>query len=59
MTRKHCTGWDEHIHVKELDSKVWHDNDLYSAECSKCGAKVDEQLSRRPTQVFVFCKGVE
>ena len=58
MSKKYCKGRDEHILVMEIDSKVWHDNDLYRAECSKCGAKEDRQLCRRSSEVSIACKGV-
>jgi len=57
MSRKYCTGREEHILVTQTGYKVWHDNDLYCAECSKCGAKEDRQLCRRASEVSIACKG--
>ena len=59
MSGEYCTGRDGHILVKEIDSKVWHDDDLYYAECSKCGAKRYKQLSRRASQVIIACEEVD
>lgn len=59
MDKKYCKGWDEHILVTEIDSKVWHDYDHYCVECSKCGAKKDRQLRRRSSEVSIACKGVD
>jgi hypothetical protein len=50
----YCRGTDTHIQVVELDSKVWHDDDLYEMTCLKCGKK-DTMLSRRPSQTQMVC----
>lgn len=59
MSKKYCKGWDEHILVTEIEGKVWHDYDIYCVKCSKCGAKEDRKLARRPSQVIIACKGVD
>ena len=50
-----CIGSFKHINVTEIDSKVWHDNDMYEVYCTKCGAK-EKQLSRRPTDCLIRCE---
>lgn len=50
----YCLGSDPHIQVTELDSKVWHEDDLYRMTCIKCG-KIEETLARRPSQTQMSC----
>jgi hypothetical protein len=52
---KFCHGNFEHINVTEVDSKVWHDDDMYEVYCTKCGAR-EKQLSRRPTDCLIRCE---
>jgi len=51
---KYCTGRDLHIQVNEVESKAWHDDDLYVLICLKCGKK-DTTLARRPSDTLMSC----
>jgi len=51
---KFCSGEDKHIVVIEVESKAWHDDDLYEMRCVKCG-KTERQLARRPHQTIMCC----
>lgn len=55
MTSQYCYGKESHISVKELESKAWHDDDVYSVSCSKCGAQ-SRTLARRPTETILNCE---
>ena len=52
---KFCHGYAEHINVTEIDSKVWHDDDMYEVYCVKCKA-YDKQMARRPTDCLIRCE---
>jgi hypothetical protein len=56
--RKYCKGTDSNIVVTELQSKAWHDDDLYHMECMTCGQE-DTCLARRPSEVIMKCAGKE
>jgi len=51
---KYCMGTDSHIQVNEVESKVWHDDDLYLLTCLKCGKK-ETTLARRPSDTLMSC----
>ena len=52
---KYCKGYEDHIDVEELESKAWHDDDLYLMVCLKCG-KREKVLARRPNQTIMPCE---
>lgn len=54
MNSGYCRGDSPNLKIVELDSKVWHDDDLYEAKCNKCGL-VEQQLARRPSGTIFRC----
>lgn len=55
MSNQYCYGKESHISVTELESKAWHDSDVYRVSCSKCGA-TSRNLARRPTETILKCE---
>ena len=51
---KWCKGDEEHIELEELESRAWHEHDLYKLTCSKCG-RTGTTLARRPNQASLMC----
>lgn len=51
---KYCKGKDAYIKITLVESKAWHDDDLYQIVCLRCG-KTETQLARRSTDTIMLC----
>lgn len=58
MVDRYCRGWCNNLAVTEVESKAYHDNDVYEVVCSECGATTS-CLAKRPTEVIIKCKQQE
>lgn len=48
------TDFEDNLEIEMIEGKAWHDDDLYTYRCKKCG-ETGKQLARRPSGIIVKC----